>query len=535
MVRIRIDAYILMLCAAGAASAVAQRAWAQSPGDLAGTYRVSTDQTTVQIPEWGPDCGPRPASHTGASGRTATVTSNGTQLTIEDGRRHNRTSGCWSDNPEVRAISQSHNGLRWTVICQTPDANYQREQGSYTITADASHITMHEQSEYSWQLRDSRCHATASRTLVYDLVQSAAPQPAVATVDASAAAPTHTPPVNRCATPGAAASLQIAPSRRSLTPGGRVCFHARYLDANHCEVSGAAVTWQITRSSGGASGADAVMENGCVRSSPGSAEGEYTVAAAGGGFSDRAVAAVVSAAEMQSLLASHIEEDDDAGALPTTATSASGSGVGGIVVTVPTTQHANSGVGWLIWVLLGCGVAVGLAGALVLLRRSKSPVPTDETSSSSAPPAPPARQDPSSQSGRQRRDAVPISARELAVEGGIPAKPAVPEARPLTKECPKCHQRFPSEIAFCPEHGVSLVATETKAAPPVAPAPAVGVGAGRVCPRCGQSVPDAMSQCPRDGTPIGSPSLPMMCPVCKKRFVTGTVFCGDDGTSLVEA
>ena len=311
------------------------------------------DQTTVQIPEWGADCGPRPASHTGASGRSATVTSNGQQLSIEDGRRHNRTSGCWSDNPEVHPISQSHSGMRWTVICQTPDANYQHEQGTYTITADSGHITMREQSEYSWQLRASRCHATASRSLVYELVQSAAPPDCRSGRRGAAAPEVHnTPPPNRCATPGPAASLQIVPSRRSLTPGGRTCFHARYLDANRCEVTGGAVSWQLTRSTGAASSQDAVMENGCVRA-PGSAvEVEYAVAATGGGLSDRAVAAVVSAQEMESLVASHIE-DEDAGALPMPTSAASGSGVGvGVVVNVPAATRSSTGPGWTVWLLI---------------------------------------------------------------------------------------------------------------------------------------------------------------------------------------
>ena len=504
--------------------------------DLSGTYHVTADQTTVQIPEWGSDCGPRPTSRTGTSGREATITSDGSQLSVTDGRHHTRTDGCWSDNPQVRRISASHTGSRWTVICQTSDEDYQHEQGTYTIQAEATRITMRESSEYSWQLRESRCRASASRTLVFERSGDANPAPVV---DAGhAVAVTPTPPANRCATPGPAARLSLSPSRRPLAPGGRACFRARFLDANGCEVTAGipTLTWGMSRSGGSSSATDAVMENGCVRAPSGSSVGEYAVTASGGAFNATATAAVVSAEELQSLVAAHFEDEDAGVPLVAPIAAASGSGVGAVVVQPPPGPESPRRAGTVLWVLIGLGAALAVAGVVLLGGKKKKPAGT-----SLAPDRP---SDPAGQRVRKQSEALPVKELRVPVRAvlaaAMPAPAvAIPAAsnRPLVKRCPRCDARFTAEIAFCPEHGQALVAVE--AGPQVGNATVIaGSGgvrqSGAICPRCSQPVEPGAQFCPRDGTPIlgPSPPLPLVCPRCRRRFPEGTAFCGDDGGAL---
>jgi hypothetical protein len=532
--------------------------------DLSGTYRVTTDQTTVQIPEWGSDCGPRPSSRTGNTGREATVTSDGAQLTIQDGRHRNRTDGCWSDNPRARRISASHTGNRWTVICQTPDEDYQHEQGTYTITVDGARITMRESTEYAWQLRESRCRASASRTLTYERTSGAAATPPQ---DAGTAHATNTPPppTNRCANPGAPARLSLSPSRRSLAPGGRGCFRARFYDLNGCEVTSGLppVTWSMTRS--GAAGAiDASMENGCVRAPAGMTVAEYNVTASAGPLSAAGVAAVVSAEELRNLVAANFEDEEaDAGVQDAgPAVAPSGSGVGAVVVTPPPTPSAEShGLGAVLWILMGIGGLLAVAGVVLLTTRRKpartSRAPSERLSElqpmapkelprakkpiGEAPPMQPVVAPPMQPPASSQQPPMGV-----ASPFGSPAAPPVAAhgkgagyvqaSRPLVKKCPVCNQRFTAENAFCPEHGTALVMIESQ---PVSHATMIAgtanAGSATLCPRCGQPVDPGAQFCPRDGTPVlapPAPALPLVCPRCQRRFPEGTAFCGDDGSPL---
>ncbi|MGZ6125669.1 MAG: double zinc ribbon domain-containing protein, partial [Myxococcales bacterium] len=475
----------------------------------------------------------------GTTGREATVTSDGGQLAVQDGRHRTRTDGCWSDNPRVRRISASHTGTRWTVICQTADEDYQHEQGTYTIQVDGTHLTMRESSEYSWQLRESRCRASASRTLVFERAPDANPTPVV---DAGRAVATNPPPpTNRCATPGAPARLQISPGRRPLAPGGRGCFRARFLDTNSCEVTAGLPTvgWSMTRSGGNPNAPDAVMENVCVRAPAGSTVGEYTVTATAGPLTATAIASVVSAEELQSLVAAQFE-DEDAGvpALAPTA-AASGTGVGAIVVQTPPPPPGTSRSGSFLWILMGLGAALAVAGVLLLTGKKKKPART-----SLNPDRP---SDPSAASSRVRRHSEAMPIKELRTPAKPPAPAAAPPSeanplvapRPLVKRCPQCNARFTAEIAFCPEHGTALVSDETPAAVPGHATVIAGSGglpsSTAICPRCSQPVEPGAQFCPRDGTPIlgPSPALPLLCPRCRRRFQDGTAFCGEDGSALV--
>jgi hypothetical protein len=146
-----------------------------------------------------------------------------------------------------------------------------------------------------------------------------------------------------------------------------------------------------------------------------------------------------------------------------------------------------------------------------------------------------------------------------------PAKPGQPEAAAaapaaavvapaaavivtpqLTKRCPTCDQRFSEENAFCPEHGVVLVAVGSGPARPVEPAvKPSGAGArndriqkqtmfsGSVGSPTAPVVATSGPQ-PATAAPAGNAvqAFPLRCPVCGKSFGPENIFCGEDGSRL---
>ncbi len=521
--------------------------------DASGTYRVGSDRTVVQVPEWGGDCGPRPESRSAGGGRQASVSVEGSQLTFQDGRRRLRSDGCWSDNPHVRRVGASRSGNVWTVRCQTPATDYQHEEGTVTITqGDAEHIRVEETVQYSWQLRESRCRASATRTITYERVAQA---PAAPDVVVAAPPPDHVaPPVNRCASPGPATRIEVLPGRRALTPGNRACFRARAMDANRCEVPLGAtpVAWQLTRGAGAATPRDAVMEDACVRAPPDSPPAVYAVTATAGALSARGEARVVSAEELRSLVAAHFEDEDpDAGAPSTGTATRPGVGVGSgpsppSAPPAPSGQAPASPVAYVLLAL----AAVLLVAAVVILARRRKTVPRRRDAAGDFGEM--------NSSMRIRRDAVPIPARELPIASGLtlpssavrPDAPTVPVPTPprRMKRCPSCQKEFTHENAFCPEDGTLLVdsveganappptglaAPPAVAAPRAAPASVSSAGPAPICPVCHQPVEGGVPFCPNDGTPVTRDAMPLRCPTCQRRFALGTVFCGDDGTPLI--
>lgn len=515
--------------------------WAQDMG-LQGTYRVTADRTTVQVPEWGPDCGPRPESHTGTTGRQVTVTVDGSQLVIQDGRRRHRTDACWSDNPRVRRVSATHAGNRWTIVCETPPEDYQHEQGTYTLSVDGDDVlTLRDATEYSWQLRGSRCRASAIRTVRYERIHEAPVQGSTPSQDAGGSAGTVSSLASRCANPGAPVRVEIVPSRRALAAGGRVCFRLRLLDGNQCETSvptGQTVVWQLARVSGTPGNADATMDNGCVRAPVGSPVGEYTVTATVGTLSARAVAAVVSAEELRSLVAQHIEDEEPERSSSLRTGTASGAGVGAVVLG-PSQRNEDATGRWsvTVWLLVATGVLLTAGGiALLVHRRGTRKVSTVSL------PANDAAARPSDPSMRSRREVVPIPVHEAVPPTGS-TEPVLrtPEQRPLVKRCPRCDARFTAEMAFCPEHGIALVDVHAQ---PITSHQGTSTAAGASssteptanrCPTCGRPVERGARFCPHDGTLVEGSTPVLICPKCNKRYEPGVVYCGEDGTALVRA
>ena len=95
----------IVACVATVAAATA------SAQEFAGNYRITSDVTTAEVPEWGSDCGQRPENHRGNTGRQVRVSEDGTNLVIED-RPRMRTDGCWSQNPRARPVDGPRSARR---------------------------------------------------------------------------------------------------------------------------------------------------------------------------------------------------------------------------------------------------------------------------------------------------------------------------------------------------------------------------------------------------------------------------------------
>ena len=464
--------------------------------DLAGTWRVTRDQVDVTVTEWGSACGPRPESHRNGTGREVSVRVEGDQLVISGGRT-NRSNRCWSDNRDVSLVSATHpSATQWVVACSTPSSFALAERGTYTLTArDATHLSFRDETRYEWAIQGSNCRASSVLVREYERVGAvdAGPPPP----------PPPPPPPTRCATPGAPAALQVTPSRRSTTAGVRVCFRARLVDANRCEAQGPDVAWTMQRTQGDA---DATLDRSCFVPTATSGTGEFEVTAMAGGFTARAVAAVVTADRYRDLVATHLEDPDAGVDAPLLV----GPRVGAVAVATPRSAPRSS---FVVWGLALFAALLGVAGLALLTRRRSRERSAREAGSDAIPSvaeAPVARP-PVAEAPVARPPVAEAPVAEAPV-AGTPVKAAAPFVIADSRACSRCGTRYGSDLAFCPQDGAALVEASATSAP--RPAPAAAVVA----------------------TPVQrAPTLDRICPTCKRRYPSPTEFCGEDGSTLVSA
>ncbi len=497
---------------------------------IAGTYRVSRDTISVTVREWGEGCGPRPSSQQRPTGQEVNVREEGSQLVVSGGRTY-RTDRCWSDNREVRPLVVAHAGRRWTVSCATPETAALGERGTYTLSVvDANRLSFRDETVYEWTHQGNRCHATSEHLRDYVRVSGGStpePTPTPAPTPTPTPAPTPAPvtppprPAARCARPGPVTALQVSPSRRSTTPRGRLCFRARGLDANRCEVAVRDVRWSVTRRSGAG---EARMEASCFVSESGSEHGEFVIEAEAQGLRDTAYAAVVTQQDFDSLVAAHLEVND--AGVPE---GPSGSETLGVSV-APPPSTASRRPWWLLGALAGALLA---ALAAFALRRPRKPGPVDALDLDGPPPPPPtapaAPAAPSpfgspalSSTGRQRRDAIagvssPVAAPRPPAAPATLAAPAAPAPEP--RRCPTCNKLYLDDLAFCPDDGARLVL-------------------GNVSPSLAPVAPSSMVSADVAPTPMASPAhetARLRCPRCGRRYEAPTQFCGEDGATLEPA
>jgi hypothetical protein len=252
---------------------------AQAQADLGGTYRAGPQQTSVVITTWGEDCGPRPQNATDDPKASVTVKVVGQQLSLVFPDRTLRSNGCWSPNPAVRVASATATETRWRTECQTPSSDAKRERGVYTLTlSEAGVLDLLEESNYDWQLNNSRCVAKVRVT------QRVARNAAALT---SSPPPAAAAPAATGCTPGPLARLRVRPSELRIGPGERTCLSVRGLDAAGCALPSLdGVKWELSAPAG----ARASLSGACFKAAPSAAEAEGTfrIVASRGSLRDEA-------------------------------------------------------------------------------------------------------------------------------------------------------------------------------------------------------------------------------------------------------
>ncbi len=216
--------------------------------------------------------------------------------------------------------------------------------------------------------------------------------------------------------------------------------------------------------------AEAVTQGGCISSRTG--EGTWEATATSGALSGRATASVVSAGAYESMAAAHVDEVDAGDEEVASAPS-----VGVYVAPEPRSAGGHGVVKAIVAALLGLLVAGAVIAAL--LRRRRGPRP----------------------------------------DAGLDD-----EAAPIDEAAPEARRAGPADVTMPIRRRES---PPVEVPSPIAQAPAVSVAPP---PPAAVSVPDpAVVVAP--APPSASPSR--ACPVCAKVFVDGSVFCTDDGSTLV--
>ncbi len=537
-----------------------------------GAWLASSLRVRYSLQSWGPDCGPRPGADSRPGGGV-TISSEGSHLRFA-GAMSGSTSGCWSDNAEVRRISASAQEGSWSSRCATPAGNPRGESGRYAYSArDVNTIVYSERTTYNWQLRESTCTATrsANRTLtrmnplsVPSELPEEAPLP-------EAPSTRHEPAACVAGQPSA---LSVRAPSEPLEPGERTCLSVRASDAEGCVLTNPRVDWRVS----GPEGASGRMEGRCFTTSANAAEAEgtYRVQATLGSLQDR-VEIEVRSPDLSGLIAAREREPEAETPALTAAQSQRAAGVAAVT--------PRSRGGWR-WGLLGAALLLLLGSVFLLVRvvrargtsrgrrdakqdakrdtkrdaksEERSSEPDDPLKNSGlemipkTAPLPPG----ATEAAAAARASAPVAQAPLtprkkramaATLVEVAPAPHAPAAQPAvvaagsaaageTLYCPVCGASGTGAERFCAKHGQPLVSAASN---PIR-------AGGMICPTCRRGYPPDAEFCPHDRATLTPYSIfskagaqtqgtSKACPVCGERYAANVTFCGKDGSSLVDA
>jgi len=454
---------------------------------MSGQWRSGATAIDAQVESWGKDCGPPPSSSQSSGGGVVRIVQSGERLSMHSGNRVIHSDVCFGQNPGLTRKSKTVKDNTWITRCETPMDDPRAETGVYTLKLlSPDRLLYQDVSRFRWQLKDSLCVATITTVQTLSRlsdseaaqaakapaptstpakpVVAAAPTPAakpgtkagppappklpdlpkaISPTQVIAAAPTPAKPEALPAkpaakppcVPGEATRLALAPRRRRIELGSRLCFRTRVVDKAGCALPPITPTWSLDH---GPALRAKLDPRGCFEASAQAADGEGTfevsaAVATAQGRSLRAEAVIeVVAADLSALVAKRLFDDPDAGDLEaelaadaTTTDADQGEGP------AATSRTATRAVGaaeapasrppWM-WPAIGAVLAL-LGGAIALVARRRTRV--------SAMPEP------------------TLPAHDMA-----PMTKAAPAASQL--RCPKCGALYPPGSAFCGTDGSPL-------------------------------------------------------------------------------
>jgi hypothetical protein len=462
---------------------------------MSGQWRSGATAIDAQVESWGKDCGPPPTSSQSSGGGIVRIVQAGERLSLHSGGRVIHSDVCFGQNPGLKRSSKVVKDNTWITRCETPMTDPRAETGVYTLKLLAPDRLLYQDvSRFRWQLKDSLCVATITTvqtlTRLTDAeaaqatkspaptntpatpVATATPTPAtpapttkagakaptppklpelpkaISPTQAIAATPTPAKPAAAPAkptaapcVPGEAMRLALAPRRRRIELGNRLCFKTRVVDKAGCALPPITPTWSLDHGPALRGKLDAAR--GCFEASAQAADGEgmFRVTATvqtAQGRSLRAEAAIeVVAADLSALVAKRLFDDPDAGDLEAEL-AAEVTNTEGEQADAPaaTSRTATRAVGsaeapvsrppW-IWPAIGAVLAI-LGGAIALVARR-----------------------------RTRASVVPEPAWPMPDVAPVPRAPITPKAPVATQlRCPKCGEIYPPGSAFCGTDGTPL-------------------------------------------------------------------------------
>lgn len=468
---------------------------------VSGQWRSGATAIDAQVESWGSDCGPPPTSSQSTGGSVVRVVQVGDQLQLHTGGRIIKSDVCFGQNPGLRRSSKTVKDNTWVTRCETPMDDPRAETGVYTLKLlSPDRLLYQDVSRFRWQLKASLCVATITtvqtltRLTDAEAAQAAKPAPpapspvvtATPTAEKGAKAPPAPPappklpdlPTTPVATapapekppvrtdlnmaptlpassaqnsakpapcvPGPAARLALAPRRRTIELGSKLCFRTRVVDKSGCALPQVAPTWSLDH---GPALRAKLDPRGCFEASAQAADGEgtfhvtATVATAQGSTLRAEAVLDVVAADLSGLVAKRLFEDEDEGLEAELAADVSSGTTADAAPAAPvaTSATATRAVGateaptsrppWM-WPAIGAVLAL-LGGAIALVARRR-------TRDSVVPEPTPAMDD-------------------LAMSQTIIATPPK-AAAPTELRCPKCGAVYPLGSAFCGTDGTPLKA-----------------------------------------------------------------------------
>ncbi len=557
--------------------------------DLSGEYIEGKQQVTVNIKNWGDDCGPQPKSYATKGGKKVTVTEKGDNLQFSDG---NSTKKCWSDNTRLKRMSSTKKGQTWITICETPEHESRFERGEYTVKATADGLSFSNKSAYNWQLKKSICRAVITIQKNYKRTGASKsepePEPQIEPesllkkpkliIDADY----PEMDTGKCEDPGESVRLAIAPSGYTLGAGEKVCFNVYGLDDKGCRNP---VTSPSFTMSGAMGQSESRLEGNCLLAGKNAALSEGTLRIHASAEGMHASAKVeVKFKSVEDLIAVNIEPLKLAGS-QNSSQPGTGSGSPTGVVEI----HGPRDKGRTIWLYVIYAVGILLACCVLIItitlvrirsarRHIKRTVPLEEVvvtgddalrpPSWQAPrpapepqaPAPEPEPKPPPHPLQHRYSPQPpqpvnVPAAQAAQKQPGDAARAAPKIEPIDgldkdedsdqdrqkwMHCEVCKKEFEPGSTFCPNDGSELK--------PYKEPDYQSAKAGLICPVCRRGYNADAKQCIFDKTylvpysvfasqqqaeqdkPKGSKVK--ICPVCQKQYDDNTEFCGEDGSNL---
>lgn len=141
--------------------------WALERVPLSGQWVASPLVESWSFPAWSAACGPKPEAQNSPGGSSLVNEESG-ELSFTGPGRAYRTNQCWEQYPGLRRVAHSKSAHAWSSTCKSA-ANDPRQANIHTSVSlhGDSTIRFRESGSYEFYIENSKCVAQVSRTRTY--------------------------------------------------------------------------------------------------------------------------------------------------------------------------------------------------------------------------------------------------------------------------------------------------------------------------------------------------------------------------------